>query len=351
MARIRTVKPELFRHEGLFELEEQTGLPIRLAFIGLFTACDREGRFKWRPRQLKLDVAPYDNIDFEDILNNLLKEGIINKYEVYGEVYGEIPTFKTHQVINQREAKSTSPANCSETHVNAHASTYNIPSDACGVNVPPKIRALVFERDRNQCVRCQSTEDLTIDHIFPRSIGGTHAETNLRVLCRPCNSGRPVDGDGLLKDLSIDGLTMADMKRMCTHVHAHGEGKGKEGKRKGREEEGKGKEGDNTAHSRFEEFWSEYPNKTDKKKSSIKFLKLNPDENLFERIMAGLRAQKLWRDNAPEDEWVPEWRNPLTWLNGENWEDEIKPYKTQPDKPVTGMAALLELARSGEYHQ
>jgi hypothetical protein len=33
--RIRTVKPEFFRHEELYELEKQTGLPLRLAFIGV----------------------------------------------------------------------------------------------------------------------------------------------------------------------------------------------------------------------------------------------------------------------------------------------------------------------------
>jgi hypothetical protein len=64
MARIRTVKPELFRHDSLFEAEQECQLPLRLAFIGLFTCCDREGRFRWRLRQLKLDVLPYDSIDF-----------------------------------------------------------------------------------------------------------------------------------------------------------------------------------------------------------------------------------------------------------------------------------------------
>ena len=100
MARIRTVKPELFKHEELFELEEQTGLPIRIAFVGLFTCCDREGRFKWRPRALKLDVLPYDMVDFSRVLDALTTRGFVVKYEVDGEVFGEIPSFKRHQTIN-----------------------------------------------------------------------------------------------------------------------------------------------------------------------------------------------------------------------------------------------------------
>lgn len=114
MARIRTVKPELFRHEGLYELENETGLPIRISFAGLFTACDREGRFKWKPRQLKLDVLPFDDVDFSRVLDALVTRGFIVKYENLGELYGCIPTFKKHQVINNRESASEIPDHLDE---------------------------------------------------------------------------------------------------------------------------------------------------------------------------------------------------------------------------------------------
>lgn len=110
MARIRTVKPELFKHEDLFELEQETGLPVRLAFIGLFTCCDRDGRFKWRPRALKLDVLPYDACDFSRVLDALVTRGFVVRYEVNGEEYGVIPTFAKHQIINNRESESELPA-------------------------------------------------------------------------------------------------------------------------------------------------------------------------------------------------------------------------------------------------
>ena len=110
MARIRTVKPELFRHEGLFELEQETGLPVRLAFIGLFTAADREGCFKWRPRELKLDVMPYESLDFSRVLDALITRGFVVKYRVDDAWYGLIPTFTNHQVINNRERASGFPS-------------------------------------------------------------------------------------------------------------------------------------------------------------------------------------------------------------------------------------------------
>lgn len=110
MARIRTVKPELFRHEELFELEVETGLPIRLSFIGLFTCADREGRFVWKPRQLKLDCLPYDDIDFSRVLDALVTRGFVVRYASQGKEFGCIPSFLRHQVINNREKPSEIPS-------------------------------------------------------------------------------------------------------------------------------------------------------------------------------------------------------------------------------------------------
>jgi hypothetical protein len=109
MARIRTIKPDFFRHEALFEAEKETGLPLRVAFAGLWTAADREGRFRWSPRALKLDCLPFDDVDFSRVLDALATRGFIVKYRAEGQDYGHIPTWKTHQVINNRENQSVIP--------------------------------------------------------------------------------------------------------------------------------------------------------------------------------------------------------------------------------------------------
>jgi hypothetical protein len=110
MARIRTIKPEFFKHSGLFDAEQETCLPVRLAFAGLWTCCDREGRFKWRPRELKIGILPYDELDFPRVLDALVTRGFVQRYEVNGENYGSIPSWHSHQVINNREAQSQIPA-------------------------------------------------------------------------------------------------------------------------------------------------------------------------------------------------------------------------------------------------
>ena len=110
MARIRTIKPEFFKHEELYEAEIEEKLPLRLAFAGLWCQCDREGRFKWRPNQIKLDVLPYDKCDFSRVLDALATRGFVVEYESdTGDRYGFVPSFLAHQVINNRESQSQLP--------------------------------------------------------------------------------------------------------------------------------------------------------------------------------------------------------------------------------------------------
>jgi len=54
--------------------------------------------------------------------------------------------------------------------------------------ISEELRNKIFERDNCQCVKCGKTENLTIDHIIPFSVGGKTEEANLETLCRSCNS-------------------------------------------------------------------------------------------------------------------------------------------------------------------
>ena len=239
--RIRTIKPEFFNHEGIYDAEHETKLPLRLAFIGLWCAADREGRFKWEPRRLKTQIMPYDDCDFSSILDALWAHGFVARYDEMQ--FGFIPSFASHQCVNMREAQTKLPEPLKENlneYLNCaiQESTQSAPDYIYrGKNIQPKLRNYVFTRDGGTCMRCGSLDNLTVDHIFPQSIGGTHSLANLRTLCRSCNSARPVAGKALVDDLAKDGYTLSDMERICTHVQAHAEGKGREGNM-----EGKGKE-------------------------------------------------------------------------------------------------------------
>ena len=51
----------------------------------------------------------------------------------------------------------------------------------------PLSRQNIFRRDGHKCGYCTSTKDLTIDHIHPKSRGGSNTWKNLVTCCRKCN--------------------------------------------------------------------------------------------------------------------------------------------------------------------
>jgi len=60
-----------------------------------------------------------------------------------------------------------------------------------GGKVPEEIRQGLFDRYGRKCLCCGRPEGavtLSIDHIIPRSHGGTNDPENLQVLCTGCNS-------------------------------------------------------------------------------------------------------------------------------------------------------------------
>jgi 5-methylcytosine-specific restriction endonuclease McrA len=56
-----------------------------------------------------------------------------------------------------------------------------------GRTITQRRRKRVFNRDGNKCLQCGRTWGLTLDHIIPRSRGGTNRQNNLQTLCHPCN--------------------------------------------------------------------------------------------------------------------------------------------------------------------
>lgn len=110
MSRIRTIKPEFNKHEKLFDAEQESGLPLRVAYPGLWMQADRQGRFKWEIRKLKSEILPYDDLDFSRVLDALATRGFIVKYACGTDVYGWIPSFTKHQIVNNRERESELPS-------------------------------------------------------------------------------------------------------------------------------------------------------------------------------------------------------------------------------------------------
>lgn len=105
MARIRTIKPEFFTSEDIVSRS-----PIaRLFYVALWCEADREGRMEWKPGTFKLRYLPGDDVTVDEVASELIDAGLICIYTVGEKQYAEIPSFKKHQVINNREADSAIP--------------------------------------------------------------------------------------------------------------------------------------------------------------------------------------------------------------------------------------------------
>lgn len=135
MARIRTIKPEFFRHEALQDLEiANPGMYPMMVFEALWGHCDSKGRFEWKPRTLKLDILPFLPFDMAETLAILEKAGMLHRYTVDGKEYGLIDTFEKHQRLSGKELtegeKFPSPIN--KTTVKQWGSAGEIPESQEG---------------------------------------------------------------------------------------------------------------------------------------------------------------------------------------------------------------------------
>jgi hypothetical protein len=106
MARSRNIKPAFFLNEQLVELPYST----RLLFIGLWCLADREGRLENRPKKIKMQLFPADDLDIPEALLGLYAAKLITLYTIDSIKYIQIDGFNKHQNPHHKEADSTIPA-------------------------------------------------------------------------------------------------------------------------------------------------------------------------------------------------------------------------------------------------
>lgn len=108
MPRIRSISPRAPKDEDLADLAPLT----RLAYHYLPMLADCAGRLKDRPRWIKAELFPYDDLDMESILVELAadrttsKGPFLHRYEVGGVRYLEILRFDRYQNPHPNERKA-----------------------------------------------------------------------------------------------------------------------------------------------------------------------------------------------------------------------------------------------------
>lgn len=99
MPRARNIKPSFFVNEYLAESDPLA----RILFIGMWTIADYKGDFEWRPKRIKLQILPYDDVDIDSLAINLDKSGFIRFYSDGEKTYIRIVNFLKHQNPHKNE--------------------------------------------------------------------------------------------------------------------------------------------------------------------------------------------------------------------------------------------------------
>jgi len=97
MARIRTIKPEFFTDDTVGELSPTA----RLLFIGTWVFADDHGTLDRSAKQLKAQVFPYDGVDCEPLILELIAAGLLVEYDGDGRTFLHIAGFSDHQRIDK----------------------------------------------------------------------------------------------------------------------------------------------------------------------------------------------------------------------------------------------------------
>lgn len=99
MARIRTIKPEMFASLG----RQGVSIEARWFMAGMATYADDHGRFEWMPRKVLGCLYPEDaQVHESDVIKwaqELVAIGVIELYEIDGRTYGHFPKWLLHQKV------------------------------------------------------------------------------------------------------------------------------------------------------------------------------------------------------------------------------------------------------------
>ncbi len=107
MARIRSLHPGQWFDEEFVSCT----FPARLLALALRSMADDQGVFEWKPVQIKMQALPADTIEVGPLLEELLGNNQIQRFESGGKAYGAIRNFRKWQRPEKPKVVHPLPAN------------------------------------------------------------------------------------------------------------------------------------------------------------------------------------------------------------------------------------------------
>lgn len=151
--RSRNIKPGFFKNEILAECDPLA----RILFTGLWCYTDKCGICEYRPRRIKAEILPYDDVEIEPLLNQLRVNGFIQIYTIEKCNYLKIINFKKHQHPHHTEKESVLPDINSEITVKQLLFNGDNPSDSL---IPDSNTSYSdFKKQKSKPERCAFSDD------------------------------------------------------------------------------------------------------------------------------------------------------------------------------------------------
>ena len=254
MARARNIKPGFFTNDLIAEMSPWA----RLTFIGLWTLADKAGRMLYRPKKIKMELFPGDNIDVEPLIDELITHGFVEVYEADGIAVLAVINFTKHQNPHPKEKES---------------------------ELPPK-------KPVESTIRGKSRQAVESNGPAAKSSEPTGLIPDIRIPdSGSLNADNPQSRDG------------ADAPDRC----------------KPPRKKSKGKTLSPEQIERFERWYSEWPRKVNRAKAEEKWAEIDPDDELTEVMVAKTQewaSSPEWTKDGGQ--YIP---HPATWLHNKRWTD------------------------------
>ncbi len=203
MARIRSVKPEFWDDETIGLLSRDA----RLLYIATWNMADDEGLLRWTPSYIKASAFMYDDdLGPEHIvrlMGELVEAGLIFPY-IGGKANQRLAwvvMFGKHQKPNRPQPSKLPPPSVQSTQVlAAYVRRDHATCHLCGH--PTNAECLPGPIDPYSPTEGPSREPLnpSLDHLTPRSQGGSDYPSNLALSHIGCNKSR---ADGPVEEFRI----------------------------------------------------------------------------------------------------------------------------------------------------
>jgi hypothetical protein len=298
MARIRSVFPGLWTDEQFVTLS----MPARLFLIGIWTEADDFGILEWRPKRLKMRLAPCDAIDAEVLMEELVDAKFLVKFARNGVTYAAVKNFRKYQ-------RPKNPADPLIEIDDVLRVVIGLANEVIPPHGVPPIKGTI------------TTEGAKKEHptpALPQEVGiPTPALPPNGVALPPNGVGVPPNGVAL----PPNGVGVPPNGVRSPQMEDGGDKKGGDKERNAHAREAEALAAD------FEAWYAGYPNKVGRADAAKSYLRSRRNGVSQDALC---RGRDRYVHSKPPDR---AWCNPATWLNQERWKDEPAPVYTleRPD--------------------